>query len=115
MSATIVTGTSAAAWSERMARLTADRRGFSSGLYKRKNKFFGGESVTVTGLLVSKDVTEALAAESLGDAVLVPARCCERRGDLLDGGTVSGVSEKLNVPVLPFYVDGEDFLRPFFR
>ena len=111
VSATIVTGTSAAAWSERMARLAADRTGLSVRVVSVKNRFFG-ESVTVTGLLVSEDVAKALSDKELGDAVLIP-RSMLRAGEetLLDGGTVDGISEMLNVPVLPFYVDGEDFME----
>ena len=78
-----------------------------------KNTFFG-ESVTVSGLLTGQDIAAQLAEKSLGDAVLVPDNAL-RDGEevFLDDITLSGLSEKLGVPVIAVQADGYELLEKF--
>ncbi len=78
-----------------------------------KNTFFG-ESVTVSGLLTGQDIAAQLAEKSLGDAVFVPDNAL-RDGEevFLDDITLSGLSEKLGVPVIAVQADGYELLEKF--
>ncbi len=68
-------------------------------VYKITNRFFG-ETVTVTGLLTGKDISEQLKDESLGDELLLSSSTLRAEGDLfLCGMTPSELSEKLGVPI----------------
>lgn len=78
-----------------------------------KNTFFG-ESVTVSGLLTGQDIAAQLAEKTLGDAVLIPDNAL-RDGEevFLDDIILSGLSEKLGVPVLAVQADGYELLENF--
>ena len=75
-------------------------------IYKIINHFFG-ESITVSGLLTGKDMSEQLAGVPLGEELLIPENSL-RHGEevFLCGMTVSELSEKLNVPVRTTGGDG---------
>lgn len=75
-------------------------------IYKIINRFFG-ESITVSGLLTGKDMSEQLAGKDLGEELLIPENSL-RHGEevFLCGMTVSELSEKLNVPVRTTGGDG---------
>ena len=78
-----------------------------------KNSFFG-ESVTVAGLLTGQDIAAQLENKALGDALLVPDNAL-RDGEevFLDDITLSGLSEKLGVPVIAVQADGYELLESF--
>jgi NifB/MoaA-like Fe-S oxidoreductase len=59
------------------------------------NRFFGG-NIAVTGLLTGRDVSEALAAEPLGDRYLVPDVVLSR-DRFLDGTTVTDLPRPVEV------------------
>lgn len=68
-------------------------------VYKIINRFFG-ETVTVTGLLTGKDISEQLLGQPLGDELLLSSSTLRAEGDLfLCGMTPSELSEKLGVPI----------------
>ncbi len=78
-----------------------------------KNVFFG-ESVTVAGLLTGQDILAQLEEISLGDELIIPDSAL-RDGEevFLDDMTVTQLSEKLGVPVMPCVADGYELLEKF--
>ena len=80
-------------------------------VHKIINHFFG-ESITVSGLLTGKDMTEQLMGKDLGDELLIPANTLKADEDIfLDDMSLSDFSEKLGVPVIPSSDEGEGFVR----
>lgn len=75
-------------------------------VHKIINNFYG-ESVTVSGLLTGKDIYEQLNGKELGELLLVPKNAL-RQGEetFLCDMTLSELSEKLSVSVLPSGDDG---------
>ena len=75
-------------------------------VYKIINHFFG-ESITVAGLLTGKDILEQLSGEDLGEVLYIPQNAL-RSGEetFLCGMTVSELSEKLGIRVVPMSADG---------
>ena len=79
---------------------------FSCRLFTVKNRFFGGD-VTVAGLLTGSDYISALEGEDLGDRLLIPASSLRYDGELfLDDMSLSKLSDKLNVKIIPVPNDG---------
>lgn len=83
-------------------------------VYEIKNRFFG-ESITVSGLLTGKDISEQLSGLELGDALLLP-RCALRSGEdvFLCGMTLSELSDKLKTDIRVTENDGFDFIDAVF-
>lgn len=83
-------------------------------VYKITNFFFG-ESITVSGLLTGKDISDELSGKELGDSLLIP-RCCLRAGEdvFLCGMTLSELEAKLNTPIRVTENDGFDFIDAVF-
>ena len=81
-------------------------------VYPIRNFFFG-ESITVSGLLTGKDMSEQLAGKDLGDELLFPAVMLKADEEIfLDDMTPSELSEKLGgIPVRPSKSDGVDLIR----
>ncbi len=77
-----------------------------------KNNFFG-ESITVSGLLVGKDIIEQLSDTELGTALYIPASALRSEGDvLLDDISPEDISCALGgTPVFPLDTDAEKFIR----
>lgn len=96
----IATGVAAYDRMVALARLIEQKiPSLSVRVYKITNRFFG-ESVTVTGLLTGKDISEQLKDEPLGDELLLSSSTLRAEGDLfLCGMTPSELSEKLGVPI----------------
>lgn len=68
-------------------------------VYKIINHFFG-ETVTVTGLLTGKDLSEQLRDKPLGDELLLSSTTLRAEGDLfLCGMTPDELSASLGVPI----------------
>ena len=90
--------------------LEARIEGLQIDVYKIINNFFG-ETITVSGLLTGKDISEQLAGKDLGDLLLFPCNALRADGDLfLDDMTPEELSEKLNVPTAPSRDSGEGFI-----
>ncbi len=82
------------------------REGMQIKVYKITNDFFG-ETITVAGLLTGRDLCEQLSDKPLGDLLLVPQNAL-RSGEetFLCGMTVTELSERLGVKVVPAPCDG---------
>lgn len=90
--------------------LEARIEGLQVDVYKIINNFFG-ETITVSGLLTGKDISEQLADRDLGDLLLFPCNALRSDGDLfLDDMSPEELSEKLEVSVAPSRDSGEGFI-----
>ena len=80
-------------------------------VYKIVNHFFG-ESVTVTGLLTGKDLSEQLADKALGDTLLLSASTLRAEGDLfLCGMTPAELEKTLSTPINFVSQDGAELVE----
>ena len=91
---------------EYATRVKKTRPQMQTKVYKIINYFFG-ESITVAGLLTGKDILEQLSGEDLGEVLYIPQNAL-RAGEetFLCGMTVSELSEKLGISVVPMSADG---------
>ena len=91
---------------EYATRVKKSRPKMQINVYKIINHFFG-ESITVAGLLTGKDILEQLSGEDLGEVLYIPQNAL-RAGEetFLCGMTVSELSEKLGISVVPMSADG---------
>ena len=91
---------------EYATRVKKMRPQMQTKVYKIINHFFG-ESITVAGLLTGKDILEQLSGEDLGEVLYIPQNAL-RAGEetFLCGMTVSELSEKLGISVVPMSADG---------
>ncbi|MCQ2449908.1 MAG: DUF512 domain-containing protein [Clostridia bacterium] len=111
----IATGVSAAP----LLREIADRcqqkcPQLSCTVYPIVNHFFG-ERITVAGLVTATDLIEQLQGKDLGEALLIPSSMLRAEGDLfLDSISLTEVSEKLGVPVIPTDNSGEELVCRIF-
>ena len=79
-------------------------------VYRIKNDFFG-ENITVAGLVTGKDLYEQLKDKELGERLLIPSVMLRAEGDMfLDSMTVSELSEKLGVEIIPVDTNGMCFV-----
>lgn len=85
--------------------------GLKVHVYKIVNNFFG-DSITVSGLLTGRDISEQLEGRALGDLLLFPENALRADGDLfLDDMSPGELSDKLGVPVAAGHNDGAEFIR----
>ena len=92
------------------AELEARIEGLQVDVYKIINHFFG-ETITVSGLLTGKDISEQLAGKDLGELLLFPGNTLRADGDLfLDDMSPDELSKKLKTPVAPSRDSGEGFI-----
>ena len=91
---------------EYATRVEKKRPGMQTKVYKIINNFFG-ETITVAGLLTGRDIAEQLEGCDLGDVLYIPENAL-RAGEetFLCGMTVSELSERLGVEVVPVPNDG---------
>jgi len=86
-----------------MGQIVADlSERFGVGLTVRpvENRFFGA-SVTVSGLLIGRDVVDALEGQDLGQAVFVPRAMFDAAGRAtLDDVTAAEMEASLGVPII---------------
>jgi len=103
----IATGVSAYPYVRSLCeRLTDICPRLTVNVYKIVNNFFG-ESITVSGLLTGKDISEQLLGKELFDELLIPQNALRSGEDIfLCGMTVSELSKKLSVKVTPSGADG---------
>ena len=84
--------------------------GLKINVYKIKNNFFG-DSITVSGLLTGKDMSEQLASKDLGDELLFSCSALRADGEVfLDDMTPEELSKKLGVPTRACESDGYSFI-----
>ena len=107
----IATGVAAYDTIKAMAvELEARIEGLQVDVYKIINRFFG-ETITVSGLLTGKDISEQLMGKELGDILVFPSNALRADGDLfLDDMSPDELSQKLRVPVSPSRESGEGFI-----
>ncbi len=83
-------------------------------VHKIINNFFG-ESITVSGLLTGKDISEQLSGKLFCDELLIPSSALRYpEQDFLCGMTLSELSEALGVKIRICENDGFEFLSAVF-
>ncbi|MDD4796589.1 MAG: DUF512 domain-containing protein [Eubacteriales bacterium] len=111
---TIATGTAAAGLLTQCASaLMARIKGLTLRVVAVPNRTFG-PTVTVAGLLCGRDFIDALAAETLGDALIVPDVAL-RDDCFLDDMTKQELADRLNIPVHSIPGDGYDLVQGLCR
>lgn len=92
-------------------RLTDACKGLKITVFPIKNEFFGG-GVNVTGLVTGSDIMRTIPDASEFDALLI-SECMLRSGEdiFLDDVTLSELSEKLCVKIIPTQNDGYAFIE----
>jgi len=84
--------------------------GLRINVYRIKNNFFG-DSITVSGLLTGKDMSEQLSGKDLGDELLFSCSALRADGEVfLDDMTPEELSKKLGVPTRACESDGYSFI-----
>ncbi len=84
-------------------------------IFRIKNDFYG-ESVTVAGLVTGGDLIAQLKGKELGKKLYIPDVMLRYEKDkFLDDVTVSEVSEKLGVELVPVCTGGAEFAELFFK
>ena len=78
-----------------------------------QNSYFG-ETVTVTGLIVGKDLLNALQGYEADKVLISESMLRENTDSFLDDKTLSEVSEELGIPVQVVENHGESFLRALY-
>lgn len=107
----IATGESAYPLISECAAIVHNKFGGNINVYKISNDFFGN-TVTVAGLVVGKDLINQLQGKVLGDRLLLPKIMLKEFGDVfLDGSTVTSVSRALGVNVQMIDPDGRSFVK----
>lgn len=80
-------------------------------VHKIINEFFG-ESVTVAGLIVGKDLISQLKGKELGSELLIPAVMLRFERDMfLDNVTLNEASKALNIKITPSESNGYELLN----
>ena len=75
-----------------------------------ENRFFG-ENITVSGLVVGRDLIDALKGRELGERLLIPKNMLRSDGDLfLDDVSVDDVEKELGVPLVAVGEYGDELL-----
>lgn len=75
-----------------------------------ENRFFG-ENITVSGLIVGRDLIDALKGLELGEKVLIPKNMLRSDGDLfLDNVSLESAEKELGVPLVTVGEYGDDLL-----
>lgn len=105
----IPTGTSARPFIEKLCRKYAPS-GTSVQVIAVKNRFFG-ESITVTGLIVGKDLIDALKGIPCDEVLLCDTMLRANTDKFLDETTLDDVNKALNTPVRVVQNNGEALIR----
>ena len=80
-------------------------------VYAIKNNFFG-ERITVSGLVTATDIIDQLGNRELGECLLIPSVMLRQEGDMfLDSITLTELSQRLGVPVIPVENDGYELIE----
>lgn len=106
---TIATGDSAYDFIEGLTERLRKKFGVRCNVVKVINKFFG-DTVTVSGLLTSRDILSALAENDVNETVLLPRSLLrETENVFLDGATLEQFKNKVGKNVEVVENDGFDF------
>ena len=107
----VATGLAAAPLFDNISQLTKKTcYNIDISVHPVANRFFG-ETVDVAGLLVGADLLDALRGRDLGERLLISATMLRHGGDVfLDDMSLTELSEKLGVPVVPVRCDGAALL-----
>ena len=85
--------------------------GLEIKVYEIINYFFG-ESITVSGLMTGKDLSEQLKGKDLGEELFLPENCLRRDEDVfLCGMTLAELTDLLAVPIRKVPDDGYEMVR----
>lgn len=85
--------------------------GLSGQVYQIENRFFGPE-ITVAGLICGCDLYEQLKDKPLGQRLYISSTMLRDGGDLfLDDVSLTELSEKLSVPIIPVEPSGDAFIK----
>ena len=105
----IPTGISAFPYIQKLVRKYTPK-GIESEVFPVPNRFFG-PSVTVTGLIVGRDLTDALQGR-YGDQVLISCSMLRENEDsFLDDWTVERVTKETGMPIRVVKNNGEDLVK----
>jgi putative radical SAM enzyme (TIGR03279 family) len=92
-------------------RLMSFAPALTVNVYEIKNYFYG-ESITVSGLLTGKDISEQLMGKRLGEELFIPENCLRSGEDVfLCGMTLAELSRNLSVKISVSENDGYEFVR----
>ena len=105
----IPTGVSAQPFIERLAKRYAPA-GTTVSVIAVENRFFG-KTITVTGLIVGRDLIDALKEMPCDQILLCDTMLRENTDRFLDDTTLEEVSRKLNRPVRVIPNNGESLIR----
>ena len=108
---TVATGKAAAAHINELCRLAEEK--FSPlkiNVVVVENKFFG-ENITVSGLVVGRDLIDSTKGIKLGEKLLIPRKMLRADGDLfLDDISLEDVEKELGVRLVTVGEYGDDLL-----
>ncbi len=107
----IATGAAAYRFIESLAK-TLEKRvpTFHCDVYMIKNDFFG-KNITVAGLITGRDMVNQLSGKDLGEKLFIPKVTLKADEPIfLDDMTLTELSEKLGVEVVPTDSTGNDFV-----
>ena len=86
-------------------------QGLKINVYPIKNNFFGG-GVSVSGLVVGKDIYTQLKDKTLGSELLISSSMLKADENIfLDDMTLEELSEKLGIKITPVNNDGFEFIE----
>ena len=92
-------------------RLTEVCEGLNIKVYPIKNEFFGG-GVSVSGLVVGKDIIKQLEDKELGETAFIPSSMLRAEEDVfLDDVTLDELCNALGCEVVPINSDGYEFIE----
>ena len=95
----VATGESAYDFIKEHSLILNEKLGCEITVHKIKNEFFG-DTVTVAGLVVGRDIYNALSSKDLGERLIIPSVMLREFHDVfLDNMTVSELERKLNVKI----------------
>ena len=103
----IATGVAVAPYFEKLLCTAREKYGTIDGrVYAVDNDFFG-RSITVSGLITGRDLTNQLRGKNLGERLLISQNMLRRdEQDFLDDVKLEEASAALGVPIYPIEQDG---------
>lgn len=107
----IATGSSSYEFMKKISKYIMNNiSGLEIVVYKINNVFFG-ETITVSGLITATDIVSQLNDKDLGKNLFIPKSMLKADEDIfLDDITLEGLSQKLNLDVIPCKVEAKDFI-----
>ena len=107
----IATGEAAYPLMAKLSRMFSEKYGKEIPVVKIENNFFGN-SITVSGLITGKDLTEQLKEKYNFDELLISSTMLRSEGDMfLDSMTVEEAEKILNCRIIPVNSDGYELLE----